>query len=58
MCVSFHFKHVHQTRDRNETTSTLQFADRVKKAVFEKPVSNNEGKKKYIDIEEYEKVQD
>ena len=34
----------------NETSSTLQFADRVKRAVFEKPAHHSIEKKRTVDI--------
>jgi hypothetical protein len=46
ICVSPSISAMH------ETSSTLQFADRVKRAVFERPTLSVE-KKKTIDLEEF-----
>lgn len=40
-----------------ETMSTLQFADRVKKAVFEKHVAPSTEKRQTVDLEEYRSLQ-
>lgn len=42
----------------NETASTLQFADRVKRAVFERPANQSIEKKRTVDYEEFMALQE
>jgi hypothetical protein len=43
----------------NETSSTLQFADRVKRAIFEKPaIHQSIEKKRTVDYEEFAALQE
>ena len=40
----------------SETSSTLQFANTVKKAIFDRPTVLNQAARKYVNLEEHQAV--